>query len=463
MSNRKTKQCEVQCGACEKPHCQRDDCLKCSQFIQDCDEQEDIQARRPALSKISAAKQRRQAPAPNAAEEDDDIIVDSAVAARSQQQQQQRRVSGRGRQQQQLQEDEDQDEAPVRSSRRQQAQRRAEPQTLSEMEDDLADEEEEPMSIGARRDGGAGADGEADEQAPEASEDQWLTTKVAFHLSASALELATRGSDEIRLSLSRASADAPDIFQLASANAGGASSALIGDAAGGKRGQEVQHAVGSVELTRVVSTYPVTLGLNVTGLTTDGVCRTITADGRKQLGYVVVPRQASDALSVDLIARQEKPHSFLKDYPTWNEGNINQGIVKLGNGRSMVSREHPLIAVINHQLTAEGKDPLTPEHRLHTQKMYTLPTAMVNASKKQLKEGLRTQVRMTKASDLGISVTRAFGATEDGAKPGSSWLHPDELLRNLTSDAARKQAASTVYSLYVEAKITFRPTDGPVA
>ncbi len=236
-----------------------------------------------------------------------------------------------------------------------------------------------------------------------------------------------------------------------------------------------KHAIGGIAITKVHSTFPVALGINLEGVSTDQNNQ-FTSQGRR-FNYVAYPGESKD-LHYEIVHRREKADKFCQNFPGWNSDNLHRGILDLsqlsaGTAVSeagldpntqmcLVNEQNPVAKVYMYMLAEMDRQGLHVEPVKKMHGALPIPKSKVDACKAIVIEGLEKKVRLVDASQIKLSVRRAITSSRPqggslGSEYNKDWTDTVEIA---TSKDMNPQALKTRMEmdnkLYVTLRILFK-------
>lgn len=227
-------------------------------------------------------------------------------------------------------------------------------------------------------------------------------------------------------------------------------------------GKGKQHIIKGLTLTRVNSTFPVSLLWDihdVRGIEKEEVFTQTGASGV----YVSMPNEKNDAIAIPLIKESSKPDAkFLRVFPGWTLENIDTGVAKLGRGKASVCVDHPVVAVLKRAYEKKGATPDLQEF----QGFYFVTEKLLDTGMRILKKDMEAGLPITNLNQLKLSISRAVTSTsddkvgahgkEDTGTAQSQWVDTAEIGNNIRMRGFKKGLMDEEYAAYVELKIRYR-------
>ncbi len=224
------------------------------------------------------------------------------------------------------------------------------------------------------------------------------------------------------------------------------------------KNRTTNHMCVGLSLTKVESSFPCSLALNIEGINIPNESKTFTSDGNSG-SFIVTPKMnynSQEGIPLNQKCR-DTDSPFIKNFPGWNLGNIHEGITHLDKKMSMISDKHPVVVIFDSIRMSRGESPLNEENQ-------PIP-GFYHASRKDtekclqtIKDKMQKHLKIQDLYKMKVSISRAFTekiSSINGIKKNSSWLDATEIYDNINGENAKKREADEKHNLYVTFKVEY--------
>lgn len=223
-----------------------------------------------------------------------------------------------------------------------------------------------------------------------------------------------------------------------------------------------KHIIKDIQITHYDNRFPISLVTEVVGIEAPvSTTRKYTHYGRS--GHeILLPEAARDVNKTIMQFNSARGVNFAKKYPGFNADNLRTGITPLGEGKSLVAQNHPVVALYDKYMDA-NKDEVEPGEKLSKKigkKEIHGFRVMENMSIEYLLKSLENEVKknmpLASLSDISIKFSPNTESTTEGK---NTWEHAIELPASGESatNALRKKKLIDTYNCFVTLKITHSP------
>ncbi len=156
------------------------------------------------------------------------------------------------------------------------------------------------------------------------------------------------------------------------------------------------------------------------------VSKCCTMDG-KQSAYVALPQENNTSLNEEIVKCGGLVNSpFLKKFPDYNASNIQDKLIVLENGQTLIPLQHPLAEYIS--IAIEDRDIRLDKS---VEGYVKVPTPDANRMRDALTEQIGESLPIQNIYDLKFKFTRAIMDPVDAKKKrhaGLEWIEPKGLM-----------------------------------